>query len=214
MSCDSVRQRALAEAHSYLSLASALLHPNAPILIAIGGLSGVGKSTIAQALAPDFKPSPGARVVRSDIVRKRVFNVTPETKLPPSAYENAITDRVYAALQDQVAAALAAGYTAIANATFLREEERRRIAACAERCGVPFVGLWLEAPSEILAARIGARSGDASDADLPVLQRQLGFDVGAVHWLRICATADATGTLAAARPLIDQKRRELGMASD
>jgi predicted kinase len=204
----------LAEARSYLSLAGALLRPNPPILVAIGGLSGVGKSTVAQALAPDFKPSPGARVVRSDVLRKRLFNVAPETKLPPSAYGDAITERVYTALQDQVAAALAAGYTAIADATFLREEERRRIAACAECCGVPFLGLWLEAPAEMLAARIGARSGDVSDADLPVLQRQLGFDVGAVQWPRIRATADATGTLAATRALIDQKRRDLGMAAD
>jgi predicted kinase len=153
-------------------------------------------------------------VVRSDVVRKRAFNVTPETKLPPSAYENAVTERVYSALQDEVLAALRAGYATIADATFLREEERRRIAASAEQCGVPFVGLWLEAPTETLAARIGARSGDASDADLPVLQQQLGFDVGAVQWPRIRATADATGTLAAARALIDQKRRELGTASD
>jgi aminoglycoside phosphotransferase family enzyme/predicted kinase len=203
----------LQEARSYLNLAGALLHSNRPILIAIGGLSGVGKSTVAQALAPDFKPAPGTRVVRSDVLRKRMFNVTPETKLPPSAYENAITERVYGVLQDEVLASLAAGYATIADATFLREEERRRIAASAERCGVPFVGLWLEAPSEILAARIGGRTDDASDADLPVLHRQLNVDIGAVEWQRIRVTSDVTGTLAAARLLLDRRRRELGMVS-
>jgi len=205
--------QALAEARSYFSLAGAVLRPNPPILVAIGGLSGVGKSTMAQALAPDFKPSPGARVVRSDVLRKRVFNVTPETKLPPSAYENAITERVYGALQEAVLASLAAGYATIADATFLREEERRRIATCAERCGVPFVALWLEAPREILAARIGARNSDASDADVAVLQQQLGFDIGTIEWQRLRAVADVTGTLAAVQDLIDQKRRGFGMVS-
>jgi aminoglycoside phosphotransferase family enzyme/predicted kinase len=204
--------QALAEARSYLSLAGAFLHPNSPILVAIGGLSGVGKSTVAQALAPDFKPSPGARVVRSDVVRKHVFNVTPETKLPRSAYENAVTERVYGALQDEVLASLTAGYTTIADATFLREEERRRIAASAERCGVPFVGLWLEAPSETLEARIGARSDDASDADLPVMRQQLSVDIGAVEWQRIRATSDVTGTLAAARVLTDQNVAKLALS--
>jgi hypothetical protein len=198
--------QALEDARAYLSLAGALLGPNRPILIAVGGLSGVGKSTVAQALAPAFKPAPGARVVRSDVLRKRMFDVPPETRLPSSAYESAITERVYDALQDQVLAALAAGYTTIADATFLREEERRRIAASAERCGVPFVGLWLDAPSEILAARIGARNGDASDADLPVLRQQLSFDIGAVEWQRITAASDLTVTLAAVRALIDQQR--------
>jgi aminoglycoside phosphotransferase family enzyme/predicted kinase len=205
--------QALAEASSYLSLATALLRPNPPILIAIGGLSGVGKSTVAQTLAPDFKPPPGARVIRSDVLRKRLFNVAPETKLPPSAYMDATTERVYIALQDEVLASLAAGYATIADATFLREEQRRRIAASAERCGVPFVGLWLEGPSEILAARIGGRRDDASDADLSVLQQQIGVDIGAVGWQRIRATSDVTGVLAAARVLIHRRRRELGIAS-
>jgi aminoglycoside phosphotransferase family enzyme/predicted kinase len=197
----------LGEARSYLLLAGALLRPSPPFLIAIGGLSGVGKSAVAQGLASDFKPAPGARVIRSDVLRKRLFGVAPETKLPPSAYGNASTLRVYDGLQDQVVTSLAAGYTTIADTTFLREEERRRIAASAERCGVPFVGLWLDAPSEVLAARIGERRGDASDADLPILQLQLNFDVGAIEWQRIDATSDLAETLAVARELIDLKRQ-------
>jgi hypothetical protein len=211
LSQQSSSAQALAEARAYLSLARTLLHPNRPILIAIGGLSGVGKSTVAQAIAPAFKPAPGARVVRSDVLRKRAFNVAPETKLPAAAYENAITQRVYGALQDQVLASLAAGYTAIADSTFLREEERRGIGAAAERCGVPFVGLWLDAPSEVLAARIGVRSNDASDADLPVLRQQLSFDIGALEWQRIPAAPDLTATLAAVRAVIDRERCGSGM---
>lgn len=180
----------LGEAQSYLSLASLLLRPHPPRLLAIGGLSGTGKSSLAQALAGSFPPAPGARVIRSDVLRKRLFDVAPETRLPPSAYGAAVTERVYCGLHDQAEASLAAGYTAIVDATFLREEERKRIAAMAERTGVPFLGLWLDAPSELLVARVGARGRDASDADMPVLQRQLTADTGVLDWHRIDATRD------------------------
>jgi uncharacterized protein len=189
------------DARSYLSLAARLLGPHSPCLIAIGGLSGVGKSTLAQVLAPDFPPAPGARLIRSDVLRKRLFNVPPETRLPPSAYETAQTERVYRALHDQAIASLAAGYTAITDATFLREDERRRVAACAEVNGVPFVGLWLEAPSDVLIARIGARGRDASDADMLVLQQQLKVDTGSIGWHRIDATFSVATYLEAVRAL-------------
>ena len=199
-------QEARAEARSYLTLARTLLNLHPPLLIAIGGRSGAGKSTLAQALASEFKPPPGARIIRSDVLRKRMFNVAPETELPPSAYDEATTGQVYAALQDHAATTLAAGYTAIVDATFLREDERRRIDTTATRSGVPFVGFWLEAPREILAARLGARRGDASDADLSVLQLQFSLDAGAIVWQRIDASSDVARSAAAARASIEAAR--------
>ena len=72
-----------AEARRYLDLSARFLRPRSPCrLIAIGGLSGTGKSTLAAALAPSL----GARVLRSDVVRKQLFKVPPETRLPTSAY--------------------------------------------------------------------------------------------------------------------------------
>jgi uncharacterized protein len=199
--CQHPSIRTSSDARSYLSLATRLLGPHPPCLIAIGGLSGVGKSTLAQVLAPDFPPPPGARLIRSDVLRKRLFNVPPDRRLPPSAYEPAPTECVYRALHDQAMASLAAGYTAITDATFLREDERTRIAACAEVNGVPFVGLWLEAPSDVLIARIGARGRDASDADLMVLRQQLKVDTGSIGWHRIDATLSVATYLDAVRAL-------------
>jgi uncharacterized protein len=190
-------------ARSYLGLAGTLLRPNSPRLIAIGGLSGVGKSTIAQALASAFAPAPGARVARSDVLRKRLFNVMPETRLSPSAYAPALTERVYCCLHDQALASLKAGYTTIIDATFLREHERKHIAASAERAGVPFIGIWLEAPREVLVARIGARRLDASDADILVVEQQLKTDIGTLDWHRINSTPDMTTTLAWVRSLTE-----------
>ena len=71
-----------AEARRYLDLAVRLLRTRPGRLVAIGGLSGSGKSTLAAALAPGID----ARVLRSDVIRKRLFGVAPETRLPASAY--------------------------------------------------------------------------------------------------------------------------------
>jgi uncharacterized protein len=191
------------EAHAYLSLAISLLNPHPSCLIAIGGLSGVGKSTLAQVLAPAFAPAPGARIIRSDILRKRLFNMIPEIPLPPSAYETTTTERVYRGLHDRAAASLAAGYTAIVDATFLREGERRRIAGLAEISQVPFIGLWLEAQSDVLTGRISTRGRDASDADLQVVQQQLKSDTGPINWHRVDTTCGLGTYLPAVWALIE-----------
>ncbi len=185
-------------AATYLALALSLLQRQPPRLVAVGGLSGSGKSTVAQALAARLAPAPGARLLRSDVLRKRLADVPPETRLPRESYSLAAARRVYAALHDEAAAALAAGCGAVVDATFLRSEERDAIAALAERAGVPFTGLWLEAPPTVLAARLAARHDDASDADRAVLDWQLGVDTGAITWRRLDAAQGAAETIAAA----------------
>ncbi|HZB90177.1 MAG TPA: AAA family ATPase [Stellaceae bacterium] len=188
-------------ADGYLALALALLEPHPPRLLALGGLSGTGKSTVAQALAPGFPPAPGARLIRSDVLRKRLAGVAPETRLPRESYTPAVSARVYAALGEEAERALAAGYSAVVDAAFLRAEERRAIAALAAKAGIPFTGLWLEAPAERLEARIAARRGDASDADRAVLHWQRGIDTGPIEWLRVDAAGGVAETVAGARAL-------------
>ncbi len=186
-------------AAAYLALALALLEPHPPRLVALGGRSGTGKSTIAQALAAGFPPAPGARLLHSDVIRKRLAGIAPETRLPRDSYTPAASERVYAALGEEAERTLAAGYSVLVDATFLRVEERRAVAALAAKAGVAFTGLWLDAPYEVLARRIAARRGDASDADLAVLQWQLGIDTGPIEWQRVDAAGDLAETLAAAR---------------
>jgi uncharacterized protein len=190
--------KAAAEAQSYLALAEAQLAERQPRLIAIGGLSGSGKSTVAQALAPDLAPAPGARVLRSDVLRKRLMRVAPETRLPRESYTLAAAQQVYAALREEATSVLAGGYSAIVDAAFLRAEERQDIAAVAQAAGVPFTGLWLDAPATRLAERLGARRGDASDADVAVLQLQTALDLGTIGWTRIDASGHRAETIAAA----------------
>jgi uncharacterized protein len=196
-------QRDLAAAASrYLDAALAFLDPAQPRLIGMGGFSGTGKSTVAQGLAANVAPKPGARVLRSDVIRKRLFGAAPETRLPSSAYDKGTNERVYRALYDAAATALGGGYTAIADAAFLDPAERAAIAAVAARANVPFAGLWLEAPAETLRQRIAARHGDASDADRGVLDFQLSRNIGLLDWTRV----DASGSI---KSVTDAARRTL-----
>jgi len=176
-----------AEARAYLDLALGYLEPASPSLVAVGGLSGSGKSSVAARLAPGIGLAPGAAVLRSDVLRKRRFGKHPEEKLPPEAYERAVTAAVYGDIADRAERVLAAGHSVVADAMFAAEAERERIAGVAEAAGVPFRGFWLDAPAEVLKERVGARSGDASDADAAVVERQLDYDLGSITWHRLDA---------------------------
>jgi aminoglycoside phosphotransferase family enzyme/predicted kinase len=190
------RKRGMAaEACRYLDLGARLLRPQPRRLIAIGGLSGSGKSTLAAALAQEI----GARVLRSDVIRKRLFGVFPEIRLSASAYAPEVSSRVYEALRQKAAGALAAGYSVIIDAVSLKPEERQSFAAVAEASPVPFSGLWLAAPASTMERRLRARRRDASDASPEVLVQQLRQDTGPIDWAIIDASSGAEACLAAAR---------------
>ena len=197
-----VQKDAAEQAKAYLDLAARLLEPSKPQLIAIGGLSGSGKSTVAAGLAGAFAPAPGARHLRSDVLRKVMMKVAPETKLPPSAYTDDVSAEVYRTMREQASAALATGYSAIVDATFIDAGERSAIAEVAARAGVPFIGLWLTAPDTVLLDRVAKRRGDSSDADRAVLEQQLKADLSAMNWRKVDVSGDAAAALAAARAAV------------
>ena len=74
------------EARSYFDLALKVLEFRPSRIIAVGGFSGSGKSTVAAVLAPHVGPPPGARILATDRIRKQIFNVPAETRLPMEAY--------------------------------------------------------------------------------------------------------------------------------
>ena len=190
---------AIASAHAYLDQAVVTLHTVAPRLVAIGGLSGTGKSTLAAAVASELGAPPGARVLRSDVIRKRLCELEPEARLPEQEYSAETTDRVYQALCGHAAAALQAGYCAIIDAVALRPDERQSFAAVARDAGVPFTGIWLEAPPASLTTRVAARQNDASDATAAVVERQLEIDPGRIDWHRVDAAKDQPEVVALVR---------------
>ena len=177
---------------AYLAAALRHLHPEPPRLFAVGGMSGTGKTTLARAVAPQLGASPGAVVLRSDEVRKRLSGVAPTDRLPPGAYAPGMSDRVHAALFAEATSLLAAGRSVILDATFLDPEHRGAAADLADRLGLPFAAVWLEGTPEVLKTRLAGRSGDASDADVQTLEQQAKRDAGSVAWPRLRAELDAT----------------------
>ncbi|MGH7042084.1 MAG: AAA family ATPase [Acetobacteraceae bacterium] len=207
-------QRAMVRAHvsarngeqdaaaAYLDAATAYLRPEPPVVVAIGGLQGTGKSTLARMLAPEVGRAPGALLLRSDEIRKRLHRVTPETRLPAAAYSEAASRLVFRVLAAATREAAAAGQAVIADATFLDPAHRRALVRAAGTAR--FVGLWLEAPLPVLEARLASRTGDASDATVAVLRASARGRRPPRDWVRI-DTTEASAALVHARAAVGSR---------
>lgn len=191
----SAHSRDLQAASAYLDAALGHLSPAPPRLVAVGGLSGSGKTTFARLIAPGFGAAPGAVVLRTDEIRKRLAGAGPTERLERSLYTPEFYERVYGALFDEAARLLAAGRAVVLDATFLEPALRARAETLARDAGVPFSGVLLEAPAEVLAGRIEARAGDASDATVEVLMGQIErlrtSEAPSAAWRRV----DASGSV-------------------
>ncbi len=175
------------EARAYFDLATELLEERPPHLIAIGGLSGSGKTTVAEALAPHIGAAPGARIVESDRIRKALHGVPPETRLPDKAYRQEVSERVYRETAWRADLILAEGGSVVADAVFDRPPDRLRIEKVAAERRVPFLGVWLDVSPEVMWRRVEQRRAGPSDATVDILSRQLERDAGAITWHRLDA---------------------------
>ncbi|SDS52871.1 AAA family ATPase [Bradyrhizobium canariense] len=177
------------EAKRYFDLAGRLVAPKPPLLVAIGGLSGTGKSVLARGLAAIIEPPPGAVIVRSDIVRKNLFGVSGETTLPGTAYQPGTSVRVYEALSEAARRVLAQGCSVILDASFMQEDRRTALSRLAREHKARLVGLFLTADLSTRLARIASRKNDASDATRDVAMTQEDAEIGAMDW----SVVDASG---------------------
>lgn len=188
-------------ARRLLELAIAYLTPSSPKLVAIGGLSGSGKTTVARGLAPDLGPAPGAIVLRSDVIRKAMFDVPETEKLSQDAYVPAVTAEVYTRLRARALQISQFGYGVIADATFSNDVERHLLEDAARAANVSFTGLWLDASPATLERRIVCRKSDASDADISVLARQIAATSPPTDWKKVDANGLPTEVVGRARDL-------------
>jgi uncharacterized protein len=169
-------------AKAYFGLARSVLTPPQPMLIAVGGLSGTGKSAVARRLAPNAGAMPGAIILRSDVIRKRMLGSAELDRLPPEAYRSDITAKVYSNLMAEAEAVVRQGHAVIVDAMFAREDERSGIENEAANAGLRFVGLFLTADLAIRCERIGHRVCDASDATIDVARAQEDYALGRIDW--------------------------------
>jgi aminoglycoside phosphotransferase family enzyme/predicted kinase len=174
-------------ARDYRAEAMRLLEHRPAIAIAIGGLSGSGKSTIAASLAPLVGAAPGAVVLRSDVIRKQLLGAGRFDRLGAAGYTADVSRRVYAELTARMRRVLDAGHSVIVDATFLHEHDRQSIEQAARDAGVILRGIWLDASESVQRARLAQRQKDPSDADAAVLSKQLREDPGAISWNRVDA---------------------------
>lgn len=185
-------------ARRYFDAACRFIAPEPARLIAIGGLSGTGKSFLAHRVAPFILPQPGAVVLRSDSKRKALAGVGETVKLAPSSYTPEASAEVYAALLEDAKTVLDAGHSVIVDAVFGAVQERDSVERIASEKSVSFLGMFLHADLETRVQRVERRKGDASDADANVVMAQESYRIDAKGWTSIDSAGDADATLQAA----------------
>ncbi|HEX5276720.1 MAG TPA: AAA family ATPase [Fluviicoccus sp.] len=155
----------LAEYRRYAALAESYGTLPPRFLAITHGVSGSGKSHVAQQLVDGWQ----APRFRSDVERKRMFGAE------EGLYDPAATRRTYERLLALGREALAAGYPAVLDATFLDAAWRQAARRMAEAAGVPFLILDCDPPEAVLRERIERRQAegrDPSDATVDVMLAQ------------------------------------------
>lgn len=164
------------ELATYLALGRRWTGPRRTAVIVMHGVSGSGKSFVAQRLCERC----GGIRLRADVERKRLFGrwgALGPRRLTGDMYTPDVTEIVYRdVLAEHVPAVLQAGFSAVVDATCLRRWQRQLFRDLAARHKVPFVIIDVQASVATLRQRIRnrrAEAADPSDADLSVLERQL-----------------------------------------
>jgi aminoglycoside phosphotransferase family enzyme/predicted kinase len=194
----------LEKARHYVRAALSYLEAPPPRLVAIGGWSGIGKTTVGASLAPWLGRAPGAVHLRTDLERKKLARVGELERLPESAYSLEARERIYGAVREKARAVLATGHSVIVDAVFGEPDARQAIQALAKDVGAAFHGIWLQADAEKLPDRVGARRNDASDATPEVVRMQVRSDPGpfSKEWTAVDAGGTVAESLVRARAVI------------
>ena len=196
--------RHMAEATDYLDLASAAVLTVQPVLMAMTGLSGTGKSTVARRLARAL----GARLFASDIVRKELAGIEGPAPaawgegLYRSEWTRATYDRLFALAE----ASLDAGIPIVLDASFLATEQRLSAAAVAARANAQLVLVETVCDEETVAARLAtrtARGGSLSDATMSIFRHQLAALSAAPPQVPAGALATQVNTAAGGPGILD-----------
>jgi aminoglycoside phosphotransferase family enzyme/predicted kinase len=167
------------EAQHYITLAEQIASPPRPRLIITHGLSGCGKSLASTRLLLGDTRASTLRL-RSDVERKRLFGLalqdSSSSPVDGGIYRPDVRQRTYRHLQGLARQQLAAGWSVVVDAAFLKRAERAAFAAMAAEMDAEFFILAPQATPTQLRERIVARrqsGSDASEATLAVLDQQM-----------------------------------------
>lgn len=160
----------------YLDIARCWIMPKSPVLICMHGLSGSGKSTVAENLA--YRS--GAIHIRSDIERKRLFDLGATADSGSTTGQGIYTEnasqRTYDKLAELAENLLSNGFNVIVDAANLKNEQRQVFRLLAKKSDIPFFLLSCQASERELQNRITKRlkrGNEASEADHAVLANQI-----------------------------------------
>lgn len=135
-----------------------------PRIVAVGGIIGTGKTTVAEALSR----RDGAPVVQADATRKHLAGLPKEEFAGAAPQEGIYTPgfdlRVQEEMLRRAEAVLASGRPVILDATFRSRHFRGRARDLAKKLGASFLFLECRCPEEVARARLRGRTGGVSDA--------------------------------------------------
>ena len=157
---------------------------------------------MARELAPFYGLAPGARVVRTDAVRKRISGVRQEDCLGQEGYTAEMHKRTFESFFDEARYALSQGATVVLDAVFALPAQRETAVNLAREFSVPFTGLWLDAQEELRIDRITSRKRNISDVTEVIAREQPNYDLGQITWARIDSSRPKEETLEVGRGVI------------
>jgi aminoglycoside phosphotransferase family enzyme/predicted kinase len=170
------RETSLAGYHHFVELAKQFRQVSKPVLVITHGFSGSGKTTITRQLFQHWF----AIHLRSDVERKRLYNLQATDKSDSAVdrgiYSKEATEKTYTKLYTLADHILRNHWSVIVDATFLKQEHRKKFRQLATEHQVPFVIMDCRADIESLQQRVTARARETtsiSEANLEVLQHQI-----------------------------------------
>lgn len=133
-----------------------------PFLIAVGGVIGTGKSTLAAALGREL----AVPVISSDRLRKATAGIAPTARADAHLYGREHRDRIYTEIARRAGDVLDSGRGVILDATFAEHRWRELAATVAAAHNAGFAFIEAACPDqELLRQRLIARRGGASISD-------------------------------------------------
>ncbi len=164
-----LRERETAQARALFALAERTSRGMLPpALIVLSGLTGVGKTVVARALGH----AAGLEPLETDRIRKKLAGLDPDKPAPAPAgsgiYTQAMTFATYRTLAREAATRLERGEGALAVGTFVTRGQRETVREAAREARVPLLFVRLQAPEDVVLARLAARPPGASDGDAAV----------------------------------------------